>query len=164
MLNNHKTGKSIDEEKYILFPINREKADGESFRDGGMEVTFELWGEQLLLGRPVASNGDSHRYQGKQYRNRAAVLQEQPRPCAFPVLNECRNISEFRWYRGFVIRPERLLGAVFFTCWKLRRQAHAKNASKKRLCMHCLLSEAGPPAGKQALKKDIRRNPHGQKV
>ena len=34
--------KSIDEEEYILFRMNREKVVGENFRDGSMEVAFEL--------------------------------------------------------------------------------------------------------------------------
>lgn len=33
--------KSIDEEEYILFRMNREKVVGENFREGSMEVAFE---------------------------------------------------------------------------------------------------------------------------
>lgn len=36
------TDKSIDEEEYILFRNSREKVVGENFRDGSMEVAFEL--------------------------------------------------------------------------------------------------------------------------
>ena len=43
-----KTGKSIDEEEYMLFRMNREKMAGEKFREGSMEVAFELWIEQLI--------------------------------------------------------------------------------------------------------------------
>ncbi len=43
--------KGIDEEKYICFRMNREKVVGENFREGRMEVTFELWTEQDKLSR-----------------------------------------------------------------------------------------------------------------
>ena len=46
--------------------MNREKVVGENFRDGSMEVAFELWTEQMILSRLQRR---SHRYQGKQYRN-----------------------------------------------------------------------------------------------
>jgi hypothetical protein len=58
--------KSIDEEEYMRFRIYREKMAGGNFREGSMEVAFELWIEQMILSK---SNGGSHRYQGKQYRN-----------------------------------------------------------------------------------------------
>lgn len=45
------TDKSIDEEEYILFLMNREKVVGENFCDGSMEVAFELWIEQIILSR-----------------------------------------------------------------------------------------------------------------
>lgn len=45
------TDKSIDEEEYILFRMNREKVVGENFREGSMEVAFELWIEQISLSR-----------------------------------------------------------------------------------------------------------------
>lgn len=45
------TDKSIDEEEYILFRMNREKVAGENFRDGSMEVAFELWTERIILSR-----------------------------------------------------------------------------------------------------------------
>ena len=31
--------------------MNREKVVGENFRDGSMEVAFELWTEQIILSR-----------------------------------------------------------------------------------------------------------------
>lgn len=37
------TDKSVDEEEYMLFRMNREKMAGENLRDGNMEVAFELW-------------------------------------------------------------------------------------------------------------------------
>lgn len=43
--------KSIDEEEYIQFRMNREKVAGENFREGCMEVAFELWTEQMILSR-----------------------------------------------------------------------------------------------------------------
>lgn len=42
------TGKSVDEEEYMLFRMNREKMVGENLRDGNMEVAFELWIEQIV--------------------------------------------------------------------------------------------------------------------
>ncbi|MCP6756017.1 hypothetical protein NL533_30810, partial [Klebsiella pneumoniae] len=43
---NNNTDKSVDEEEYMLFRMNREKMVGENLRDGNMEVAFELWIEQ----------------------------------------------------------------------------------------------------------------------
>ena len=43
--------KGIDEEKYIRFRMDREKVAGENFREGRMEVTFELWAEKDMLSR-----------------------------------------------------------------------------------------------------------------
>ncbi len=76
--------------------MNREKVAGENFREGCMEVAFELWIEQRFEMLPVDSNGDSHRYQGKRYRNPVR---------AFPHRTECRSFSEFRWYHGHVSPP-----------------------------------------------------------
>jgi hypothetical protein len=45
------TGKSVDEEEYVLFRKNREKMVGENLREGSMEVAFELWIEQNYLSR-----------------------------------------------------------------------------------------------------------------
>ena len=39
---------------------------GENFREGSMEVAFELWTERMIPSRIQRS---SHRYQGKRYRN-----------------------------------------------------------------------------------------------
>lgn len=35
----------------MRFPMNREKMAGENFREGRMEVAFELWIEQMILSR-----------------------------------------------------------------------------------------------------------------
>ena len=37
------TDKSIDEEEYALFRMDREKMVGENLREGSAEVAFELW-------------------------------------------------------------------------------------------------------------------------
>ena len=42
------TDKSVDEEEYMRFRMNREKMAGENLRDGSMEVAFELWIERIL--------------------------------------------------------------------------------------------------------------------
>ena len=58
-----RTGKSFDEEEYMRFPMNREKVVGENFREGCMEVAFELWIERAVkFLAKVDSNGDSYRY------------------------------------------------------------------------------------------------------
>ncbi len=41
------TDKSVDEEEYMRFRMNREKMAGENLRDGSMEVAFELWIERI---------------------------------------------------------------------------------------------------------------------
>lgn len=51
--------------------MDREKVAGENFREGRMEVTFELWAERNMLSR---FQRRSHRYQGKQYRKFAVVV------------------------------------------------------------------------------------------
>ena len=51
--------------------MDREKVAGENFREGRMEVTFELWAERNMLSR---FQRRSHRYQGKRYRKSAAVV------------------------------------------------------------------------------------------
>ncbi len=45
------TGKSVDEEEYMLIRMNREKMAGENLREGSIEVAFELWIEQNFLSR-----------------------------------------------------------------------------------------------------------------
>lgn len=45
------TGKSVDEEEYVLFRMDREKMVGENLREGSMEVAFELWIERIFLSR-----------------------------------------------------------------------------------------------------------------
>lgn len=42
------TDKSVDEEEYMRFRMDREKMAGENLRDGSMEVAFELWIERIL--------------------------------------------------------------------------------------------------------------------
>ncbi len=41
------TDKSVDEEEYMRFRMDREKMAGENLRDGSMEVAFELWIERI---------------------------------------------------------------------------------------------------------------------
>ena len=87
------TDKSIDEEEYILFRMNREKVVGENFREGSMEVAFELWTEQMILSRlqrrfPPLSREAISEWHG-----------------LFPYCIECRSSSEFRWYHGHVSSP-----------------------------------------------------------
>ena len=41
--------KSVDEEEYMFFRMNREKMAGENLREGNMEVAFELWIEQVYF-------------------------------------------------------------------------------------------------------------------
>ena len=38
--------KSVDEEEYMFFRMNREEMAGENLREGNMEVAFELWIER----------------------------------------------------------------------------------------------------------------------
>jgi hypothetical protein len=45
------TGKSVDEEEYMLIRMDREKMVGENLRDGSMEVAFELWIERIYPSR-----------------------------------------------------------------------------------------------------------------
>lgn len=81
--------------------MNREKVAGENFREGCMEVAFELWIEQRFEMLPVDSNGDSHRYQGKRYRNESR-LDRLDAFCFVPASYRVQNDSEIRWYRGHV--------------------------------------------------------------
>ena len=83
--------KSVDEEEYMFFRMNREKMAGENLREGNMEVAFELWIERDRAGFQVDSNGDFHRYQGKRYR----------KPERFSRIVQSAEVSsEFRWYHG----------------------------------------------------------------
>ena len=111
--------KGIDEEKYTRFRMNREKVVGENFREGRMEVTFELWAEQDTLSRfqrrfpPLSREAIS-----EEQRNSIpfpAVNSPGDGIMYFPVLYECRSISEFRWYHGHVVRPKRWLRAIFLS-------------------------------------------------
>ena len=99
------TDKSIDEEEYILFRMNREKVVGENFRDGSMEVAFELWTEQIILSR----------------------LQRRFPPLSGETISECVHDSrivvsaeQFLNLGGttdMLVRPKRLLRASFFVCF-----------------------------------------------
>ena len=40
--------KSVDEEEYMFFRMNREEMAGENLREGNMEVAFELWIERRM--------------------------------------------------------------------------------------------------------------------
>ena len=87
--------KSVDEEEYMFFRMNREKMAGENLREGNMEVAFGLNGiGQAVIRRAgfqVDSNGDFHRYQGKRYR----------KPERFSRIVQSAEVSsEFRWYHG----------------------------------------------------------------
>ena len=53
------TDKSIDEEEYMLFRMNREKMVGENFREGSMEVAFELWIERRTAAGVCPADSDS---------------------------------------------------------------------------------------------------------
>lgn len=77
--------KSIDEEEYTRIRMNREKMAGENFREGRVEVAFELWIEPMTAAEQFwicakqnqccserhfsRLQRSSHRYQGKRYRN-----------------------------------------------------------------------------------------------
>jgi len=73
--------------------MNREKVVGENFRDGSMEVAFELWTEQIILSR--------------LQRRFPPLLGETISECVHDsrIESECRTISEFRWYHGHVSSP-----------------------------------------------------------
>jgi hypothetical protein len=62
------TGKSVDEEEYLLIRMHREKMVGGNLRNGSREVAFELWIQRIRLIIPVVSNGIFRRYHGKLYR------------------------------------------------------------------------------------------------
>lgn len=49
--------KSVDEEEYMFFRMNREEMAGENLREGNMEVAFELWIERRSNRRPYAGCG-----------------------------------------------------------------------------------------------------------
>lgn len=73
--------------------MNREKVVGENFREGSMEVAFELWTERMILSRlqrrfpPLSGEAISDSDTG------------------FPYCIECRSNSEIRWYHGHVSSP-----------------------------------------------------------
>ena len=49
--------KSVDEEEYMFFRMNREKMAGENLREGGVEVAFEPWTQRAQAS--VGSTGVS---------------------------------------------------------------------------------------------------------
>lgn len=73
--------------------MDREKVGGENFRDGSMEVAFELWNEP--------SNPSSLQ------RRFPPLSGEAISECVHDsrIVSECRTISEFRWYHGHVSSP-----------------------------------------------------------
>ena len=85
--------------------MNREKVVGENFRDGSMEVAFELWTEQRILSR----------------------LQRRFPPLSGEAISECVHDSRivvsaelFLNLGGTTdmsVRPKRLLRASFFVCF-----------------------------------------------
>lgn len=76
--------------------MGREKVAGENFRDGGMEVAFELWTEQ---------SSSPSRLQRRFPPLSGEAISESMMEKRFPYCNECRSISEFRWYHGHVSSP-----------------------------------------------------------
>lgn len=82
--------------------MNREKVVGENFRDGSVEVAFELWTEQIILSR----------------------LQRRFPPLSGETISECVHDSrivvsaeQFLNLGGttdMLVRPKRLLRASFF--------------------------------------------------
>lgn len=51
--------KSVDEEEYMFFRMNREKMAGENLREGNMEVAFELWIERRTAAGVCPTDSDS---------------------------------------------------------------------------------------------------------
>ncbi len=62
------TGKSVDEEEYLLIRMHREKMVGENLQEGSREVAFELWIQRIdsYLSSPQRKFPP---LSGKQYRN-----------------------------------------------------------------------------------------------
>ena len=89
--------KSVDEEEYMFFRMNREKMAGENLREGNMEVAFELWIERDRAGSDTPGRIPSrlqrrfHRYQGKRYRKTERFSR---------IVQSAEVSSEFRWYHG----------------------------------------------------------------
>lgn len=93
--------------------MNREKVAGENFRDGSMEVAFEPWVEiKELCSSYVDSNGDSHRYQGKRYRNESELDSFCSR-----IVQSAELILKLGGTAD-MFRPKRLLRAIFCLCCK----------------------------------------------
>lgn len=51
--------KSVDEEEYMFFRMNREEMAGENLREGNMEVAFELWIERRTAAGVCPVDSDS---------------------------------------------------------------------------------------------------------
>lgn len=51
--------KSVDEEEYMFFRMNREEMAGENLREGNMEVAFELWIERRTTAGVCPADSDS---------------------------------------------------------------------------------------------------------
>ncbi len=51
--------KSVDEEEYMFFRMNREEMAGENLREGNMEVAFELWIERRTAAGVCPTDSDS---------------------------------------------------------------------------------------------------------
>ena len=51
--------KSVDEEEYMFFRMNREEMAGENLREGNMEVAFELWIERRTAPGVCPTDSDS---------------------------------------------------------------------------------------------------------
>lgn len=51
--------KSVDEEEYMFFRMNREEMAGENLREGNMEVAFELWIERRTAAGICPAASDS---------------------------------------------------------------------------------------------------------
>lgn len=101
--------------------MDREKVAGENFREGRMEVTFELWAERDMLSRfqrrfpPLSGEAisEDQNYSVSPFF-RTETIPETVQ-WLFPYCHECRCISEFRWYHGHVVRPKLMLRAIFLS-------------------------------------------------
>lgn len=99
------TDKSIDEEEYILFLMNREKVVGENFRDGSMEVAFELWIEQIILSRLQRRIPPLSREAISEYIHYSRIVMSAE---IFLNLGGTTDMS---------VRPKHMLRATFFVCF-----------------------------------------------
>ena len=85
--------------------MNREKVAGENFREGSMEVAFELWIEQIIPSRlqrrfpPLSGEAISEL------------------KFSFPYCIERRIFLKLGGTTDMSVRPKHLLGATFFVCF-----------------------------------------------